>query len=89
LYGGEHFSEAFHCFKKASKLHTGGLTKFAALAWMGLIKDLLGEREKALTYYREALKYDSGESMGHGRLRIRIDRQWIEERLKTPFTWKK
>lgn len=53
------------------------------------MKDLMGERENALAHYREALKHDTGEPMGHGWLRITMDRKWVEERLKTPFTWKK
>jgi len=55
---------------------------------MGIIKDLLGEREEALVYYKEALKYDTEESFRLPWSRTRIDRQWIEERLKTPFKLK-
>lgn len=89
LYEGEHFTEAFHCFKKASEFGTSGLARFASLSWMGILKDLLGERGEALVYYKEALKYDTEESFSLPRLRTRIDRQWIEERLKTPFKLKK
>ncbi len=85
LYEGKNFSKAFECFKKVSSLHDTGLTKFAALGWMGLLKDLLGERQEALGYYKDALKYDSGEPMEHSWLGIRMDRKWVEERLKAPF----
>jgi len=52
---------------------------------MGLLQDLRGKRARALANYREALKYDIGKPMGHSYLRIRIDRPWLEERLKAPF----
>ena len=80
------YPESFDCFQNVSSLEREGLEKFAALGWMGLLKDLLGQRSEALTYYREALKYDTGKPMGHGSLRVRIDRAWLEDRLKTPFT---
>lgn len=88
LYEVEHFPEAFHCFKKMSELGTSVFAGFASLSCMGILKDLLGEREEALVYYKEALKYDTEDSFRLPRLRTRIDRQWIEERLKTPFKLK-
>ncbi len=80
------YPESFDCFQNVSSLQKEGLEKFAALGWMGLLKDLLGQRAEALNYYREALQYDTGKPMGHGSLRVRIDRAWLEDRLKTPFT---
>ncbi|MFZ2053241.1 MAG: tetratricopeptide repeat protein [Candidatus Aminicenantales bacterium] len=80
------YPESFDCFQKVSGLQRDGLEKCAALGWMGLLQDLQGKRAEALAHYREALKYDTGRPMGHGSLRIRIDRPWLEERLKTPFT---
>jgi tetratricopeptide (TPR) repeat protein len=89
LYEYEHIPEAFRCFQKVFALETDRKAKFAAQGWLGLLKDLIGEREEALGHYREALKYDTGESMEHGWLRIRMDRKWVEKRLKTPFSWEK
>jgi tetratricopeptide (TPR) repeat protein len=86
LYEFEHYPEAFDCFEKVFSLTEDEVTKFAAQGWMGLLKDLMGEREEALAHYREALKLDTGESMSHSWLRINMDRRWVEERLKTPFT---
>jgi tetratricopeptide (TPR) repeat protein len=83
------YAESFDCFEKVSGLQKDGLEKFAALSWMGLLKDLLGKRPEALTYYQEALRFDTGESMRHDQFRIQMDKKWVEERLKTPFTWKK
>jgi len=89
LYERKDFAEAFHCFKKVSELGTSVFAGFASLSCMGIIKDLLGEREEALVYYKEALKYDTEESFRLPWSRTRIDSQWIEERLKTPFKLKK
>jgi tetratricopeptide (TPR) repeat protein len=86
LYELGQYGSAFDCFRRVSNLHRGGLEKFAALGWMGLLKDLLGKRKEALTYYREALGYDTGVPMNHSSLRIRMDRQWLEDRLKKPFS---
>jgi tetratricopeptide (TPR) repeat protein len=77
------YAEAFDCFEKVSLLQKDGLEKFAALGWMGLLKDLQGKRSEALTYYQEALKFDTGESVGQ---KIRMDKKWVEERLKKPFS---
>jgi tetratricopeptide (TPR) repeat protein len=86
LFELDRYPESFDCFQKVSNLQRDGLEKFAALGWMGLLKDLLGQRSKALTYYQEALSFDTGESMSHGQFRIKMDKKWIEDRLKTPFT---
>ena len=85
LYEDESFSDAFHCFERVSQLSSDGLFKFAAFGWMGLLKDLLGDRQEALANYKEALKYDTGEQVGYSWLRIQMNRKWLEERLKTPF----
>jgi tetratricopeptide (TPR) repeat protein len=89
LYEYEHYLEAFNCFQKISALQLDKATKFASFAWQGLLKDLLGDRKEALKYYQEALVHDTGESMGHSSLGINMNRQWVEERLKTPFSRKK
>ena len=89
LYEIGQYPESFDCFEKVSSLQREGLEKFAALSWMGLLKDLLGKRPEALKYYQEALKFDTGESMRHDQFKIQMDRKWVEERLKTPFIWKK
>ena len=87
LYENEDYPEAFDCFQKISTLETDADTKFASFGWLGLLKDIMGERKEALGYYRRALDHDTGESMSHSWLRINMDKEWIEERLKTPFTF--
>jgi len=70
-------------------LDTEKFNLFTVNAWLGHLQDLLGEREKALDFYREALKNDTGRTMRHDQWGLKVDRAWVEERLKTPFTWKR
>jgi len=79
------YPASFDCFEKVSGLEREGLEKFAALVWMGLLKDLQGKRPEALKYYQKALKFDTGESMQHDQFKIEMDKKWLEERLKKPF----
>lgn len=54
-------------------------------AWQGHMLDLLGRRDEAISCYQEAMKTCEGnEYMAYY---IKIDRKWLQERLKTPFTW--
>ena len=85
LYEESHLSEALSCFERVSGLNADPVTAFAAQGWMGLLEDLAGRRAEALAHYRKALSLDTGESMDHGDLDIRIDRKWVEERLRSPF----
>lgn len=87
LYEFEDYPEAFDCFRKIANLQTDKKTKFASFSWLGLLKDIMGKRKEALRYYKQALDHDIGESMSHSWLRINMDRKWVEERLKTPFTF--
>jgi hypothetical protein len=75
--------------EKVSGMEASKLYVFAAYTWMGHLKDLMGEREEALKYYKRALDYDTGDSMQHSQFGMRIDRAWVEKRLAIPFSWKK
>lgn len=87
LFDGRHYPESFEAFKKCGELDRSKANAFGALVWAGMIKDLLGEREAALGFYREALKNDTGQTLQHDQYGLRIGKAWVEERLKTPFTW--
>jgi len=87
LYERDLLDASFRCFEKVAGLSGDALTRFAAWGWLGLLKDLMGDREEALEFYRKALRADTGKSMGHAGLRITMNRKWVEERLKTPFTY--
>lgn len=89
LFGGGYYQESFDAFKKANELNLTGLRRFTALVWMGHLLDLQGNRAEALKYYLEALRFDTGQTMRHDQWELQINRQWVEERLKTPFKWGK
>jgi tetratricopeptide (TPR) repeat protein len=89
LFDSGYYTEAFISLEKVSRMETSKLYIFTAYTWMGQLKDLMGEREEALKYYKRALDHDTGDSMTHSQFRMRINRAWVERRLKTPFTWKK
>jgi len=79
-------ADALDCFKRIEGLGADPKTRFGALGWCGLLEDLRGNRDAALDYYRKALAADPGSAMNHSSLKIRIDRAWLEQRLKTPFS---
>jgi len=85
LYAADRTADALDCFKKIEGLDADPKTRFGAYGWCGLLEDLRGHRAAALAFYREALAADLGSAMNHSGLRIRIDRAWLEQRLKTPF----
>jgi tetratricopeptide (TPR) repeat protein len=97
LYKEENYQEALDAFDRAQVRAPGrspwsqtyGLIIFTALTWQGHIYDILGQREKALEKYNAALVCEP-EVVGTGYLSttycgLKIDRSWVEERLKTRF----
>jgi len=89
LVDGGYYPEAFTSFRRISEGSRDKESSFIALIWMGHLKDLAGEREQALSYYKEALKCETClGGMSHSQWGIRLDRKWVEERLQTPFSFK-
>ena len=86
LYEVNRTADALTCFEKVAEHESDPVAAFAAQGWLGLLEDLLGRRASALGHYRKALKLDVGKKMSHGRLGIEMNKAWVEERLKTPFT---
>ena len=89
LFDSGHYREGLESFVKAATLEKTGVTAFASLVWQGHMNDLLGNRQAALACYNEALKLDTGVPMQHSQWGMTIGRAWVEERIATPFTWKK
>lgn len=85
LFDGVYYEESFDAFQWINELNPPEIPHFAALVWMGHLKDLMDNREEALKYYKEALKYDTGDTIFHNQIGMKINRQWVEERIKTPF----
>jgi len=89
LFDSGYYPQAFVSMEKVSRMEAPKLYIFTANTWMGHLKDLMGEREEALKYYKRALDSDTGDTMTHSQFRMRINRAWVEKRLEIPFTWKK
>ncbi len=85
LYDGRYYAESLEALGKSGELDRSDFNLFVVLTWQGQIKDLLGERDKAIAFYKEALKHDSGQTMRHDQYGLQINKAWVEERLKTPF----
>jgi tetratricopeptide (TPR) repeat protein len=84
LYDSRHYAESLDAMTQLERTDS----RFAALVWEGHLLDLLGRREEAVGRYQEALKVPGSPSMQHGQYGMTINRMWVEERLKTPFTRK-
>jgi len=87
LYDGKHNDEALECFKNCAERGRKGDKKweFIGSAWQGILLDLLNRREEAIACYRQALDSDYNDYFRHDQYGLKIDRAWIEQRLKTPF----
>jgi hypothetical protein len=62
--------------------------RFGALAWRGLLNDLLGRRDAAVASYGQALAVPGTPTLQHSQFGLTLDRDFIEQRLRTPFVWR-
>lgn len=86
LYDGKYYKEALEAFKGAgAQEQDEPLRAFAATVWQGHLLDLLGQRDKALKCYNEALKKSVKREMRHDQYGIRLNKEWVQKRLKEPF----
>ncbi len=85
LYDGGRNAESFEAFKRCGELDASDQNLFGALVWMGITKDAQGDRAAAVPFFTEALKHDTGQTLQHDQYGLRINKAWVEERLKTPF----
>jgi tetratricopeptide (TPR) repeat protein len=83
LYDGRHYQEALEVMTELAKGDSDW--RFTALVWQGHLLDLLGRRAEAVERYQEALKLPGSPKIRHDQYKLVIDKQWVEERLKTPF----
>jgi tetratricopeptide (TPR) repeat protein len=87
LFDGGFYPESLQAFSECRNRSAAPDDLFGALVWMGNINDLLGKREAAIASFAEALKHDTGRTLQHDQYSLRINRAWVEERLKSPFKW--
>jgi tetratricopeptide (TPR) repeat protein len=82
LYDGKHYAEALQAFKNDLAEHP---TAFASLVWQGHLLDLMNQRAEAITCYKQAIEMNPTSWVRHDQYGIKIDHDWIQERMKTPF----
>jgi tetratricopeptide (TPR) repeat protein len=84
LYDARSYREALEA---AAELERGETNyRFAGLVWQGHILDLMNRRGEAVARYTEALKVPGSPGMQHGQYKLTINKDWVERRLKDPFT---
>jgi hypothetical protein len=88
LFDNKYYSESAPCFRDAAEQFIDKTYKFASLVWAGVVSDLLGEREEAVKYYQESLNHVPEQEWSYDQFGITMSKEWVEERLSTPFTMK-
>jgi tetratricopeptide (TPR) repeat protein len=83
LYDGRYYQEALEVMTQLAPSDSDW--RFAALVWQGHLLDLLGRRAEAVALYREALKFPGSPRIQHDQYKLVINKEWVEDRLKTPF----
>jgi hypothetical protein len=86
LYDGKYYQDGLEAFGSA-QARAGDDTRltFVAMVWQGHIFDLLGQRDKAISCYQKALEVPAAGETRHSQYHMRINRAWVQERLKEPF----
>ncbi len=85
----EYYQESFDSLKRAIELKPSKYYHFVSLVWMGNIMDAQGQRQEALKYYKKSLHYADNFSTRHSQFGIESNRDWVEQRLQTPYDWSK
>ena len=90
LYDGKFYKEALHAYQSSQKTaQKDSSDDLISLVWQGHILDLLERRREALECYKEVLRKKQSNHKGiwmrHDQYSIKIDRKWVEDRLKSPF----
>lgn len=83
LYDAKYYAEALEVMQHVEQ--TDAQARFMALVWQGHVLDLLGRREEALAKYQSALEVPGAPSMQHSQYNLIINKDWVRERLNTPF----
>jgi tetratricopeptide (TPR) repeat protein len=89
LVDARRYEDALAAFDRIVQVNpdTTSIWGFGALAWRGLLNDLLGRRAAAVESYRQALAVPGTPTLQHSQFGLTLDRDFIEQRLRTPFVW--
>jgi len=83
LYNNKMYDQSLAAFHEAAD--PDYVIYYAPLVWQGHINDLLGNRDEALSFYRQGLEHYPGFATRHDNLGIVLDDNWIRQRLEEPF----
>jgi tetratricopeptide (TPR) repeat protein len=93
LYDLKEYNETVETFGKLAKLTENNEKELLhydwSFIWIGHIYDILGEREKAILYYKKVLEADHDShwlQMGQYNIGPITAKEWAKKRLETPFT---
>jgi len=89
LYDGKYYSESLRAFSRITEADIKCCLGFVftSFVWQGHLLDLTGKRDEAILFYKKALEIEGGKGllMKHDQYKMKVDRKWVEERLKKPF----
>jgi hypothetical protein len=90
MVGGGYYVPAFDAFQRCEQIpdKASPTELFAAMVWQGHLYDLQGKRPEAIQKYNSALAVKDYGPMRHDQWHIALTYQWVQDRLKEPFTAK-
>ncbi|MCX5784276.1 MAG: alpha/beta hydrolase [Elusimicrobia bacterium] len=86
LYGGKYYNKALFAFQNTGKCAEPQNANWKALTWQGLILDLLHKRDEAVACYKAALAVCPDRSAKYDQYNLKFNKQWLEERIKIPYS---
>ncbi len=86
LFDGDHYDEALQALRHSEEHAGQAAGVFMARIWQGHVLDLLDRRDEALKRYRAALDVAEGMTIRHDQYGLVSDREWVEARIRDPFT---
>ena len=86
LYDGRYYEQALEAFRKVqTQAKDEPSLACVGLVWQGHLLDLAERRDEALKCYNDALGKSASLNMRHDQYGIKLDREWVQKRLKEPF----
>ncbi|NPD44664.1 MULTISPECIES: M1 family aminopeptidase [unclassified Lentimicrobium] len=85
LFDGGYYSQSEYAFRNAS-LYDQKENQFISYCWLGHLQDIQNNRSAAIASYKKALEIWDEDSYTNPQYNIKIDKNWVEERLVIPFS---
>ncbi|MCK5134140.1 MAG: hypothetical protein KAR19_00010 [Bacteroidales bacterium] len=85
LFDGGYFSESETAFRYAAR-YGPDEDRFINYCWLGHLQDFRGNRPDAIINYTKALEFWDNDSYTHSQYNMKVNKNWVEERLQSPFS---